>query len=74
MFFLSNSIDLSVAQLLYYGYEQVEGDIRKGAGDMYCILGCKYEKNQPYITNIIGNVSDKEEPSIIYENGKISIK
>ena len=68
-FFLSNSIDLSVAQLLYYGYEHVEGDIRKDSGGLYCILGCKYEKNQPYITNIIGSVSDKEEPVIIYENG-----
>ena len=68
-FFLSNSIDLSVSQLIYYGYEQVEGDIRKDAGGMYCILGCKYESNQPCITNIIGSVSDKEEPAIIYENG-----
>ena len=68
-FFLSNSIDLSISQLLYYGYEQVEGDIRKDAGGLYCILGCKYEKNQPSITNIIGSVSDKEEPAIIYENG-----
>ena len=67
-FFLSNSIDLSMAQLLYYGYEPVEGNIRKGSGGKYCILGCKYEKNQPYITNIIGSVSDKEEPVIIYEN------
>ena len=25
-------------------------------------------KNQPFITNIIGSVSDKEEPVIIYEN------
>ena len=68
-FFLSNSIDLSLAQLLYYGYEQIEGDIRKEAGGLYCVLGCKYEKNQPFITNIIGSVSDKEEPVIIYENG-----
>jgi len=68
-FFLSNSIDLSVAQLNYYGFKEVEGDIRKGAGDLFCVLGCKYEKNQPFITNIIGSVSDDEEPAIIYENG-----
>ena len=68
-FYLSNSIDLSIAQLLYYGYEHIEGDIRKDAGGLYCILGCKYEKNQQYITNIIGSVSDKEEPVIIYEDG-----
>ena len=67
-FFISNSIDLSLAQLLYYGYEPVEGDIRKDAGGLYCILGCKYEKNQEFITNIIGSVNDKEEPVIIYEN------
>ena len=68
-FFRGNSIDLCVAQLIYYGYEQVEGDIRKDAGGLFCVLGCKYEKNQPFITNIIGSVSDKEEPVIIYENG-----
>jgi hypothetical protein len=68
-FFLSNSIDLSVAQLNYYGFKEVEGDIRKGAGDLFCVLGCKYEKNQPFITNIIGSVNDNEEPVIIYENG-----
>ena len=67
-FFNSNSIDLSLAQLLYYGYEPVEGDIRKDAGGLYCVLGCKYEKNQEFITNIIGSVNDKEEPVIIYEN------
>ena len=68
-FYLGNSIDLCVAELIYYGYEQVEGDIRKKAGGLFCILGCKYEKNQPSVTNIIGSVSDKEEPAIIYENG-----
>ena len=68
-FFLSNSIDLSVAQLNYYGVKEVGGDIRKGAGDLFCVLGCKYEKNQPFITNIIGSVNDNEEPVIIYENG-----
>ena len=68
-FFLSNSIDLSIAQLKYYGFEEVEGDIRKGAGDLFCVLGCKYEKDQPFITNIIGSVNDKEEPVIIYEKG-----
>lgn len=67
-FFISKSIDLSLAELLYYGYEPVEGDIRKDAGGLYCILGCKYEKNQEFITNIIGSVNDKEEPVIIYEN------
>ena len=49
-------------------YYNIEGDIRKGVADLYCILGCKYEKNKPFITNIIGSVSDKEEPFIIYEN------
>ena len=68
-FYISNSIDLCVAQLNYYGYEEVEGDVRRGAGDNYCVLGCKYEKNKPFITNILGSVSDKEEPVIIYENG-----
>ena len=68
-FFLSKSLDLSVAQLNYYGFKEVEGDIRKGAGDLFCVLGCKYEKNQPFITNIIGSVSDDEEPVIIYEKG-----
>ena len=67
-FFLGKSIDLSLSQLLYYGYEQVEGDIRKDAGGLFCILGCKYEKNKEFITNIIGSVSDKEEPVVIYEN------
>ena len=67
-FFRSNSIDLSMKELQYYNFEPVEGDIRKGAGDLYCILGCKYENNKPFITNIIGSVSDKEEPVIIYEN------
>ena len=67
-FFLSNSIDLNVAQLLYYGYEPVEGNNRKYSGGKYYILGCKHEKNQPYNTNIIGSVSDKEEQVIIYEN------
>ena len=68
-FFLSNSVDLCLAQLLYYGYQQIEGDIRKDSGGLYCILGCKYEKNQPYITNILGSVSESEEPAVIYENG-----
>lgn len=68
-FYRSNSVDLSVAQLIYYGYDPIDGDIRKDAGGLFCILGCKYEKNQPYITNIIGSVSEKEEPVIIYENG-----
>ena len=68
-FFLSNSIDLCIAQLNYYGFKEVEGDLRKGAGDLFCVLGCKYEKNQQFITNIIGSVSDNEEPVIIYENG-----
>ena len=67
-FFRSNSIDLSMKELQYYNFEPVEGDIRKGAGGLYCILGCKYENNKPFITNIIGSVSDKEEPVIIYEN------
>ena len=68
-FFLSNSLDLSVAQLNNNGFKEIEGDIRKGAGDLFCVLGCKYEKNQPFITNIIGSVSDDEEPDVIYENG-----
>ena len=68
-FFLSNSLDLSVAQLINCGFKEVEGDIRKGAGDMFCVLGCKYEKDQPFVTNIIGSVSDNIEPDIIYENG-----
>ena len=68
-FFISNSIDLSVAQLNYYGFKEIEGDIRKGAGDLFCVLGCKYEIDHPYITNIIGSVSDNEEPVIIYEKG-----
>ena len=68
-FYSSNSIDLSVAQLLYYGYDHIEGDIRKDAGGLFCILGVKYEKDQPNITNIIGSVSDREEPAIIFENG-----
>ena len=37
----------------------------------YIILGCKYKKNKPFITNIIGSISDKEEPFIIYKNEKI---
>ena len=45
-----------------------EDDIRKGFADLYCILGYKYEKNIPFITNIIGSVSDKKESFIIYEN------
>ena len=68
-FYLSNSIDLSIAQLLYYGYDNIEGDIRKDAGGLFCILGVKYEKDQPNITNIIGSVSDREEPAVIFENG-----
>ena len=68
-FYSSNSIDLCIAQLLYYGYEHIEGDIRKDAGGLFCILGCKYEKGQPYITNIVGSVSDREEPAVIFENG-----
>ena len=68
-FYCSNSIDLCVSQLLYYGYEYIEGDIRKDAGGLFCILGVKYEKDLPYITNIIGSVSDKEEPAVIFENG-----
>lgn len=68
-FFLSDSIDLSVEKLNYYGFKEVEGDIRNGAEDLVCILGCKYEKNKPFITNIIGSVSDDEEPEVIYENG-----
>ena len=67
-FYRSNSIDLCMKELQYYNFEPIEGDIRKGAGDLYCILGCKYEENKPFITNIIGSVSDKEEPVIIYEN------
>ena len=67
-FFRSNSIELSIKELQYYNFEPIEGDIRKGAGGLYCILGCKYENNKPFITNIIGSVSDKEEPVIIYEN------
>ena len=67
-FFISKAIDLSLSQLIYYGYEPVDGDIRKNAGGLFCILGCKYEKNKEFITNIIGSVSDKEEPVIIYEN------
>ena len=67
-FYRSSSIDLSMTQLIYYGYEPVEGDIRKDAGGLCCVLGCKFEKNQSPITNIIGNVSEKEEPVIIYEN------
>ena len=69
-FYISDSINLSVNQLHYYGFEHVvEDDIRKGAGGTYCVLGYKYEKNKPFITNIIGCVSDKEEPFVIYENG-----
>ena len=68
-FYISNSIDLSISQLLYYGYEYVEGDIRKDAGGMFCIFGCKYEKGQPYITNIVGSVSDREEPAVIFSSG-----
>ena len=55
--------------MLYYGYEHVEGDIRKDAGGMFCILGCKYEKIQAYITNIVGSISNREEPAVIFENG-----
>ena len=68
-FFLSDSIDLSVEKLNYFGFKEIEGDIRNGAGDMFCVLGCKCEKNQPFITNIIGSVSDDKEPDVIYENG-----
>ena len=68
-FFICNSVDLCIAQLNYYGFEEIEGDIRRGAGGHFCVLGCKHDKNQPPITNIIGSVSDKEEPVIIYENG-----
>lgn len=68
-FFLNNYIDICIEKLNYYGYKEVEGDIRKGAGDLYCVIGCKYEKNQPYITNIIGSVSDDKQPISIYENG-----
>ena len=68
-FYSSDSVDLSVAQLLYYGFDYIEGDIRKNAGGLFCILGVKYEKDQLNITNIIGSVSDREEPAVIFENG-----
>ncbi len=67
-FFRSNSIELSMNELQYYNYEPIEGDIRRGDGGLCCLLGCKYEINQPSITNIIGSVSDKEEPVMINED------
>lgn len=67
-FFRGSSVELNMKELQYNNFEPIEGDIRKGAGGLYCILGCKYENNKPFITNIIGSVSDKEEPAIIYEN------
>ena len=67
-FVRGSSVELNMKELQYYNFVPIEGDIRKGAGGLYCILGCKYEKNKPFITNIIGSVSDKEEPVIIYEN------
>ena len=53
-----------MAQLNYDDFKEIEG-VRY----FFYVLVCKYGKNQPFITNIIGNPSDDEEPVIIYENG-----
>ena len=42
-FFRGSSVELNMKELQYNNFEPIEGDIRKGAGGLYYILGCKYE-------------------------------
>ena len=53
------------------GYRLIQGNIRQGAGGKACALGIKrfYNTNKEPITNIIGTISESNQPQKIKENG-----
>ena len=71
-FSLGISLDICHMELRNNKYTIINGDIRKSCGGKYGAIGIKkYRdfKDKPPITNIIGTISNKQQPDTIQENG-----
>ena len=68
-FEISDDLKSCYRKLRERDFEIVEGDIRRGAGKKYCVLGYKRGTSYFPITDIIGFLSNYKEGYSIRENG-----